>query len=180
MKTKWIPAALVILWPVVSTAAPEGTGKAGPSDTSKSVRLIKDEHKIRVEINGRHFTDYNYGVEEGAPTLTQFFYPLKAPDGTEVAADQYARKKAMLPGADHPHQRALRFSHLYRNLSRDYWHQARHHHLRFTKVEGDTVIEELEWEGAAKATKPELREQREFRFVTFPDGARGMDVSLTL
>jgi len=104
---------------------------------------------------------------------------LKASDGTEVAADQYARKKGRLPGADHPHQRVLRFSHLHQNLGRDYWHQARHHHLRFTKVGGDTVIEELEWEGDAKAPKPELREQREFRFVAFPDGARGMDVSLT-
>jgi hypothetical protein len=179
MKTMWIPAALLILWPAVSIAASEGAEKAGPSDASKGVRLIKDEHKIRVEINGRHFADYNYGVEAGAPSVTQFFDPLNAPDGTEIAADQYARKKAQLPGADHPHQRALRFSHLHGNLSRDYWHQARHHHVRFTKVEGDTVTEELEWEGGPKAPKPELREQREFRFFAFPDGARGMDVSLT-
>jgi len=176
MKTKWAATLLLILWPIQVLAGEE---KAGPGDTSKGVRLIKDEHKIRVEINGQHFTDYNYGVEEGDPTVTQFFYPLKAPDGTEVAADQHARKKAKLPGADHPHHRALRFSHLYGNLSRDYWHQARHHHLRFTKVEGDTVIEELEWEGAAKGQGPEMREEREFRFLAFPDGARGMDVRVT-
>lgn len=170
MKTTWAMAVLLTLGPAVSAAAP---------DSSRGVRLIQDEHKIRVEINGRHFTDYNYGVEQGAPTLTQFFSPLKAPDGTDVAADQYARKKAGLPGADHPHQRALRFSHLYQNLSRDYWHQARHHHLRFAKVAGDTLIEELEWEGGPKAPRPELREQREFHFFAFSDGARGMDVTLT-
>jgi hypothetical protein len=179
MKPTWISAALLLLWPAVSTAAPEGTEKAQPVGASNGVRLIKDEHKIRVEINGQHFTDYNYGVEEGAPTLTQFFCPLKAPDGTDVAADQYARKKAGLPSADHPHHRALRFSHLYGNLSRDYWHQARHHHLRFQKAEGHTVIEELQWEGGAKAPQPELREEREFRFFGFPDGARGIDVRLT-
>ena len=164
MKTSRIPAALLILWPAVSIAAAEGAQQAGPADAHQGVRLIKDEHKIRVEIAGQHFTDYNYGVEEGAPTVTQFFYPVKTPDGTDIAADQYARKKAQLPGADHPHQRALRFSHLAGNLSRDYWHQARHHHLRFTKAEGDTVSEDLEWEGGPKAPKPELREQREFRF----------------
>ena len=175
MKTRWIAAAWLILGLAASAATQEGAEKAA----LKGVRLTQDESKIRVEINGQHFMDYNYGVEEGAPTLTQFFYPLKAPDGTNVASDQYARQKARLPGSDHPHQRALRFSHLHMNLGRDYWHQARHHHLRFTKVDGDTVIEELEWEGDAKAPKPELREQREFRFLAFPDGARGMDVSLT-
>lgn len=116
MKARWTAVALLIFWPAVSSAAPDETGKAGPAGASRVGRLIQDEHKIRVEINGRHFTDYNYGVEAGAPTLTQFFYPLKAPDGTDVAADQYARKAANLPGADHPHQRALRFSHLHGNM----------------------------------------------------------------
>jgi len=179
MKTMWIPAVLLVLWAGVCTAAQEGSEKASPSTASKGIRLIEDEQKIRVEIDGRHFTDYNYGVEEGAPTLTQFFYPLKAPDGTELASDQHARRKADLPGADHPHHRALRFGHLYGNLSRDYWHGTRHHHIRFTKVEGDTVIEELEWEGAPNVPKPEIRERREFRFISFPDGARGIDVALT-
>jgi len=175
----WIPTVLLVLCTGLSTAAQEGSEKAKPSTASKGIRLIKDEHKIRVEIDGRHFTDYNYGVEEGAPTLTQFFYPLKAPDGTELASDQHARRKAGLPVADHPHHRSLRFGHLYGNLSRGYWHGTRHHHVRFTKVEGDTVIEELEWEGAPNVPKPEMRERRGFRFVSFPDGSRGIDVALT-
>ena len=39
--------------------------------------------------------------------------------------------------------------------------------------------EELEWEGAPNVPKPEMRERREFRFTSFPDGARGIDVALT-
>jgi hypothetical protein len=171
MKRTAVAAVLLVLGPALAWAA------QGPD--ASGVRLTKDEQKIRVEINGRHFADYNYGVEPGAPTLTQFFYPLKAPDGTELAADQNARKKANLPDADHPHHRALRFSHLMGSLSRDYWHQARHEHLAFTKLEGDTLVEDLQWEGTAKAPKPELRERRQFRFLSFPDGARGMDVGVT-
>jgi len=113
VKTTRTAAALLVLWLAASPAATRAAEGAGPPDAPKGVRLVKDEQRIRVEINGQHFTDYNYGVEEGAPSVTQFFYPLKAPDGTELAADQYARKKARLPGDDHPHQRALRFSHLY-------------------------------------------------------------------
>lgn len=179
MKPTWTAVISLVLCMGVSAVAQEGSEKAGPSTAPQGIRLIEDAHKIRVEIGGRHFTDYNYGVEEGAPTLTQFFYPLKAPDGTELASDQHARRKAGLPGADHPHHRALRFGHLYENLSRDYWHGTRHHHVRFTKVEGDRLIEELQWEGAPGVPKPEMRERREFRFVSFPDGARGIDVALT-
>jgi len=179
MKTTWIVAITVALLAELSTAAQEGSGKAERLAAPREVRLIQDEQKIRVEIGGRHFTDYNYGVEQGTPTITQFFYPLKASDGTELASDQHARRKAGLPGADHPHHRALRFGHFYQNLSRDYWHQTRHHHLRFTKVEADTFVEELEWEGAPDVPRPELRERREFRFISFPDGARGIDVTLT-
>jgi hypothetical protein len=179
MKTTWTVAVLLVLCAGVSTAAQDGSETVKTSTAHKGIRLIEDEQKIGVEIDGQHFTNYNYGVEQGAPTLTQFFYPLRAPDGTELASDQYARKKAGLPGADHPHHRALRFGHLYGNLSRDYWHGTRHHHIRFTKVEGDTVIEELQWEGARNVLRPEMRERREFRFISFPDGARGIEVALT-
>jgi hypothetical protein len=132
---------------------------------------------IAITIDNKPFADYRYVMEEDAPTVTQFFYPLLAPNGANLAADQTRRKREKLPSADHPHHRGLRFSHLYENLSRDYWHKARHHHKRFTKVEGDLMIEELEWEGQKGAV--EMKERREFRFFTFPDGARGIDVTLT-
>jgi len=178
----WIPAAALVLWTGEPTTAQEGAKRAGPPaapEGGRGIRLLEDEHRIRVEIDGRHFTDYNFGVEQGAPTLTPFFCPLKAPDGAGLASDQHARRKAGLPGADHPHHRGLRFGHLYGNLSRDYWHQTRHHHVRFTKVEGDTLIEELEWEGAPDVPRPEMCERRAFRFISFPDGARGIDVAMT-
>ncbi len=175
----WTAAVLPALCMGVSLEAQERSGKARPSIAPQGVRLIEDERKIRVEIDGQHFTDYNYAVEPGAPALTQFFCPLKAPDGTDLSSDQHTRHKAGLPGADHPHHRALRFGHLYGNLSRDYWHGTRHHHIGFPKVEGDTVIEQLQWEGAPEVPKPEMRERREFRFISFPDGARGIDVALT-
>ncbi len=141
------------------------------------VGLLDDKKKVGIQVDGKPFADYHYAVEKGGPTVTQFFYPLLAPNGTNLAADQHLRQKKKLPVADHPHHRGLRFGHLVGNLSRDYWHRARHHHKRFTKVEGDTMIEELEWEGKSGAI--ELKERREFRFLTFPDGSRGIDVKLT-
>ena len=63
IKTMWTAAVLPVLCMGVSTAAQEGSEKAKPSTALRGIRLIEDEHKIRVEIDGRHFTDYDYGVE---------------------------------------------------------------------------------------------------------------------
>jgi hypothetical protein len=41
------------------------------------------------------------------------------------------------------------------------------------------LIEKLQWEGAPNVTKLEMRERREFRFLSFPDGAHGIDGTLT-
>ena len=145
--------------------------------SGQAVSLSEEDRKIRIEVGGKPFADYTHSMEAGAPTTTQFFYPLLTPSGVNLAADQFMRQKLGLPVADHPHHRGLRFSHLYKNLSRDYWHNTRHHHKGFSKVAGNTIIEELEWEG--KSGGIEMKERREFRFFTFPDGARGIDVTLT-
>ena len=146
------------------------------SETQK-FQLLENKRDIGIEIDGKLFSNYNHTLTADAPAITQFFYPLLAPNGANLAADQLLRKKRGLPVADHPHHRGLRFSHLYQNLARDYWHETRHHHKRFTKVDGDILVEELEWEG--KSGTIEMRERREFRFLTFPDGSRGIDVTLT-
>jgi sugar phosphate isomerase/epimerase len=145
--------------------------------TATTVSLREEGQTVDIQVGGKPFSTYTHTVEANAPAVTQFFYPLLAPNGANLAADQFLRQKKKLPVADHPHHRGLRFSHLYKNLSRDYWHETRHHHKRFTKVDGDTMVEELEWEG--KAGGIEMKERREFRFLTFPDGSRGIDVTLT-
>jgi hypothetical protein len=43
---------------------------------------------------------------------------------------------------------------------------------------GDSIIEELEWE-EGKSGGIEMKERREIRFFSFPDGAKGIDVTLT-
>ncbi|MFT5130156.1 MAG: sugar phosphate isomerase/epimerase [Rhodothermales bacterium] len=145
--------------------------------TATTVKLREEGQQVDIEFGGKPFSTYTHTVEANAPAVTQFFYPLLAPNGANLAADQFLRQKKKLPVSDHPHHRGLRFSHLYKNLARDYWHETRHHHKRFSKVDGDTMVEELEWEG--KSGGIEMKERREFRFLTFPDGSKGIDVTLT-
>lgn len=144
---------------------------------ASTVGLREEGQTVDIQVDGKPFSTYTHTVEANAPAVTQFFYPLLAPNGANLAADQFLRQKKKLPVADHPHHRGLRFSHLYKNLPRDYWHETRHHHKRFTKVDGDSMVEELEWE--AKPGGIEMKERREFRFLSFADGSRGIDVTLT-
>jgi hypothetical protein len=52
-------------------------------------------------------------------------------------------------------------------------------HVGFDKVDGDTIVERLEWEGKDRGPAL-LTETRTIRFMTFPDGNRGVDLTIAL
>ena len=108
---------------------------------------------------------------------------MLAADGVGVTSDQIDVK-----GGDHPHHRSLYVAHGDVN-GVDHWSlekqlkggkQPQQKHLKFEKVEGDTLVEDLEWED--DDGKPMLRERRTVRFFEFPDAAhdRGIDFTVEL
>jgi hypothetical protein len=144
------------------------------------VELKQGEGKIIVNVGGsaEPFTEYRYAKEEGLPWARPYFYPVRAPDGTEVTSDQ-----ARFNPKEHPHHRSLWVAQGAVN-GLDHWGfakagatQPEQRHVKFDKVEGDTIVEELTWDGPDG--KPMLAETRTMRF--FADGAaapysgRGID-----
>jgi hypothetical protein len=62
----------------------------------------------------------------------------------------------------------------------DHWAHKGHkqRHVKFDKVEGDTIVEELEWEGETAEAPPVLKETRTLRFFALEDGTRGIDLTV--
>lgn len=156
-----------ILATVMVGCAVAWAGEAG-------VRLIQEEKVIKVELDGKPFTTYWFADGNGAPFVRPFFFPVLAPDGTEVTSDQSQTK------GDHPHHRSLWVSHGEINGA-DHWslkdgaNSPKQRHVRFSRVGGDTIEEQLVWEG--KDGQPMLSENRTWRFFVFADGARGIDLT---
>lgn len=139
-----------------------------------AAKLTQEAAAVRVELGGRPFTTYYFADGQGLPYVRPFCYPVLAPDGTPVTSDQ-----GQVKGGDHPHHRSLWVAHGEVNGA-DHWAlkgaaSPKQKHVGFAKVAGDTLVEQLEWEG--KTPEPILKETRTLRFFAFPDGARGVDLT---
>ena len=155
------------------TATNALAGDAGPT------KLTQEENRIVVQIDGKPFTDYWYGPTPDHPYVRPFMYPVLASDGVGVTSDQINVK-----GGDHPHHRSLYVAHGDVN-GVDHWSlvkqlkgekQPEQKHVKFEKVEGDTLVEDLQWQD--NDFKPMLDERRTVRFFEFPDHNRGIDFTL--
>jgi hypothetical protein len=152
----------------------------GAADYSGDVKLMQSGGDVRVEIGGKPFTVYHFAGSESEPLVRPFFFPVLAADGTELTSDQQTAPPVNGKKPDHPHHRSVYVSHGDVNGA-DHWSfeqkpNPRQNHLKFDRVEGDTLVERLEWEGKGR-TAPILREVRTVRFFAEGDGTRGMDVT---
>ena len=142
------------------------------------IKLTQEKATIKVEIDGKPFTTYYFADGLGLPYSRPFFFPVLASDGTAVTSDQ-----AHDPSKDHhPHHRSMWVAHGDVNGA-NHWaldgeKTPKQRHIAFTKVDGDTIEEQLEWEGLTK--EPILKETRTFRFYGFKDGSRGVDFKIVL
>lgn len=137
---------------------------------ASDVTLKEEANHISVTIDGKPFTDYWFGKRDDRPYARPFFYPVLAADGTPVTDDHYGQK-------EHPHHSSLWVAHGDVN-GVDHWalhggQTPQQKHLKFEKVEGDTIIEDLDW--CDEAGKPMLHERRTLKFEALPDKARGID-----
>jgi hypothetical protein len=71
-----------------------------------NVKLTRTDGKVRVEVGGQLFTEYNF---KDVPR--PFFYPVLAADGTEMTRNFPMKKDVPGEAADHPHHRSLWFTH---------------------------------------------------------------------
>ena len=121
---------------------------AHAADTG-GVKLTKEDNRVTIEIAGQPFGDYYYGPEGGRPYVRPFLWPVRASDGTIVTSDQSQLVAGPGEKVDHPHHRSLWVGHGDVNGA-DHWAQGRgtpkQRHLGFSKVEGDTIVENLAWE----------------------------------
>ena len=69
------------------------------------VKISEQTDKLRIEINGEHFTDYCF---KGAPHV--YFYPLLGPGGAPMTRN-WPMKEVAGEEKDHPHHRSLWYSH---------------------------------------------------------------------
>ena len=98
MKTRVLPLLVLagLVAPLIALQAAAAT----------DVKLTRADDRIRVEVGGKLFTEY---VFKGMPR--PIMYPILTADGTEMTRN-YPMKKGV-PGEveDHPHHRALWFTH---------------------------------------------------------------------
>src|SRR5690606_25558450 len=71
-----------------------------------NVKVTRAEDRVRVEVGGKLFTEY---VFKGLPR--PIFYPVLAPDGTELTRNYPMKKGVAGEVEDHPHHRSLWFTH---------------------------------------------------------------------
>ncbi|HYE21710.1 MAG TPA: PmoA family protein, partial [Tepidisphaeraceae bacterium] len=82
---------------------------------------------------------------------------------------------------EHPHHRSFWVSHGEVNGVNHWAHNdGKQKHLGFDKVEGDTIVQRLEWSGKLGAGPALLNETRTLRFFALEDGTRGIDLTVTL
>lgn len=83
------------------------------------VKLTKLADRVRVEIDGRLFTEYIY--QDGASR--PYCYPILLADGTGLTRD-FPMKETPGEDRDHPHHRAVMFAHGNAN-GIDFWNEGR-------------------------------------------------------
>ena len=125
-----------------------------------AVELKQESNHIDVTVDGKPFTDYWFGKRDDRAYARPFFFPVLAPDGVCVTADHYGQK-------EHPHHNSLWVGHGDVNGA-DHWalngdKTPLQRHLKFESVVGDTIVEDLDWEG--KDHQPILHEQRTMKFA---------------
>jgi hypothetical protein len=139
------------------------------------VRLEPHDQTIDVTIDGQLFTTYHFADDFIRPYVRPFFWPVNAPDGTPLTADQAQTFPA------HPHQRSIWIGHGDVNGA-DHWKithkptQPKQRHIDLKDITGDGFTEDLIWED--KDGEPMLGETRSFRFSVYPDGARAIDLRM--
>ena len=157
-----------------------------PPVPASRVRLTPLADRVRVEIDGRLFTEYVFGDGATRP----YCHPILAADGTPLTRD-FPMKQTPGEDTDHPWHRSLWFAHSMVN-GVDFWNEGTGDAGRSPKAKGKTVHDALleTTSGAAGVLRtrnrwvaPDSRlictDERTIRFHAAPAG-RFIDYEVTL
>lgn len=120
--------ALPLVFLIQGCASGERGGSSGGKPDDSGVVITPQDNKIRVEINGRLFTEYYY-----SDVPRPFFYPLIGPGGLPMTRD-WPMASPEGEEHDHPHHRSLWFAHGAVN-GIDFWTEAG----KFGKIVADNA-----------------------------------------
>lgn len=167
------------------------------ADTS-GVRMIQTNDRVRVEINGEHFTDYWFrgkqhpaistdrnGISVTNPTRHVYFYPLIGPGGVNMTRSWPMKADVEGEEKDHPHHRSLWFSHGAVN-GVDFWAEnakaGKIQHMGFSEVKSGAdegvIVSSNRW--VTPDNKVVCTDERVFRVYNRPGNERLLDFEVTL
>jgi hypothetical protein len=144
------------------------------------VRISHSNDVLRVELNGKRFTEYYY-----TNVPRPFCYPLLGPGGAAMTRNYPMLTNAPAEERDHPHHRSLWFAHGAVN-GQDLWTErnvsGRIVHRGFTEIASGTqsgVIKTLnDW--VDKQGKVLCTDEETFRFHAPQDDVTWLDFEITL
>ncbi len=151
--------------------------QAGGIKREQGVKIVKADKKLKVEINGKLFTEYNY-----RDVPRPFFYPVIGPNGVPIIR-HWPMKEGKDEAQDHVHHRSLWFTHGEVN-GQDFWGEGRGSgkivHEKFEKVTSgrDVGIIQSRNKWVARDGKVVCTDTRTQRFYNSPDGQM-MDFEIT-
>ncbi|HUU18125.1 MAG TPA: DUF6807 family protein [Sedimentisphaerales bacterium] len=159
---------------MVAKAQRSGTGQKGAS----GVKITKQEKTLRVDINGKLFTEYCF---KDVPR--PYFYPVIGPTGVPIIR-HWPMKEGKDEAQDHVHHRSLWFTHGEIN-GHDFWGEGEKSgkivHDKFLKVTygRDMGIIQANNKYVAREGHVICTDTRTHRFYNRPDG-QIMDFEITI
>src|SRR3982750_1573917 len=105
------------------------------------LKLTQDATSVKVEVDGKPFTVYHFAAGDDAAFHRPFAYPVLASDGQAVTSDQIVTN-----AKEPPHHRSFWVAHGDVN-GVDHWSHGpksgKQRHVKFDKVDGDTLVERV-------------------------------------
>lgn len=154
----------------------------GRADELPAFKTAQAETHLDVTIGGKPFTTYWFGPREDRPYVRPFFFPVYAVGEVEATSDQFSRRFKE-PKGDHPHHTSMwvgmesinGVNHWIYGPKGDGKNSAPQRHLKFDAVNDNGFVERLSWNDLAD--KPIMLETRTVKFVAYPDGSRGIELT---
>lgn len=170
--------AVIVLCQLVSACNTASHSSARTAGQPKGVQISELPDRLRVEINGKLFTEYFF---KDVPR--PYCYPMIGPKGAPMTRNWPMKD---VPGEehDHPHHKSFWFAHGEINGS-DFWTDGKGTktvHQKFTKVssgQNEGIIQSSnQW--TDKAGTVVCTDERTLRIYNRPDAERLLDFEITL
>jgi hypothetical protein len=151
---------------------------ANPPPASAGVRITSLEDRVKIEINGRPFSEYHF---KGGSR--PFLYPILGPNGLALTRN-WPMKEVEAEERDHPHHRSFWYGHGEVN-GHDFWSESdqagKTVHEAFTEIQSgpDTGVIKSKNQLVAKDGTIVATDERTLRFYSRTD-ARVFDFEITI